>query len=65
MTDYGKKVKCALVEQEKTMSWLTTKVKEETGYSSDCAYISKIVSGKRSSPTIVKAINKILNIEED
>ena len=62
MTDYGKKVKCALVEREKTIEWLTSQVNNITGYNSDGSYISNILAGRRNSPVIVKAINKILNI---
>ena len=65
MTDYGKKVKVALIERDKTIEWLTSQVNSLTGYSSDGSYITNILAGRRKSPTIVKAINKILNIEED
>ncbi len=65
MTDYGKKVKVALIEQDKTVEWLTSQVNSITGYSSDGSYITNILAGRRKSPVIVNAINEILNIKED
>ena len=63
MTEFSKQVKHALIDQNKTLSWLTQEVKKKTGLSSDISYISKIVSGNKESQTVTKAIKEILGIE--
>lgn len=63
MTEYGKKIKIRLIELEKNQNWLIEQVKKETGLYFDDSYMYKIAHGKKATPSIVGAINKILNLE--
>lgn len=60
LTDFGKKIKCALVEMDATQDWLIAEVKNKTGLYFDSSYLSKIMTGKKRSEKVVTAINEIL-----
>ena len=62
MTDFGKVVKTALINRDKTLNWLIEQVKIETGLFFDRSYYSKIVNGKLNNEKIKAAIKKILCI---
>lgn len=63
MTEYGKAIKKKLIDMEKTQAWLIERVKEETGLYFDDSYMYKIVHGKVATPSMVNAINKILELK--
>ena len=62
MTDYGKKIKIALIKRDMTQVELMKEIKNKTGLSVDTSYMSKIMRGLRTPPRIISAINEILEI---
>ena len=62
--DFMKKVKCRLIDLEKTQKWLEEQIQEKTGLFVDSSYLSKIYRGERNAPKIVKAICEILDIPD-
>ena len=62
MTEFGKKIKIALIEQEKNQNWLIEQVREKTGLFFDSSYLFKIMHGTKNSPKVVCAIREILSI---
>jgi hypothetical protein len=62
MTEFGKKIKIALIDLEKNQNWLIEQVREKTGLYFDSSYLFKIMSGTKNSPKIINAIKEILNI---
>ena len=65
MSNFGKKVKKALIDIDKNQAWLIEEIKAKTGLYFDSSYMHKILSGKNKNPTIVGAICSILNIEKE
>lgn len=63
MTDFGKRIKIALVEKEKKQSWLIEKVKEATGLYFDSSYLCKVMNGKNNNPKIIGVITQILELD--
>lgn len=64
-TDFGLLVKTKLLgPPARTQSWLAGEICAKTGLFVDDAYISKILTGQRSAPKIVKAIREILEIQD-
>lgn len=63
VSSYGKEIKKRLVDIEKNQNWLIDQVKERTGLFFDSSYLHKIMTGSLKTPSIVAAINEILNIE--
>lgn len=62
MTDYGKKIKIALIKRDMTQVELMKEIKSKTGLTVDTSYMSKIMRGLRTPPRIISAINEILEI---
>lgn len=62
--EFFKKVKCRLIELEKTQKWLEEEITKKTGLFVDSGYLSKIYNGDRNAPKIRAAICEILGIEE-
>lgn len=62
MTDYGKKIKIALIKRDMTQVELMKEIKNKTGLTVDTSYMSKIMRGLRTPPRIISAINEILEI---
>ena len=62
MTDYGKKIKIALIKRDMTQLELIKEIKNRTGLTVDTSYMSKIMRGLRTPPRIISAINEILEI---
>ena len=62
MSDYGKRVKVALISQDRSQVWLIERVAEKTGLYFDSAYLSRVLNGKNKNPKIIGAINEILGI---
>ena len=63
LTEFGKKIKISLIEQNQTQEWLIAQVKEKTGLYFDSSYLNKIMTGKNNSPRILSAIKEILGIQ--
>ena len=63
-TEFGKKIKFALIERELTQEWLISEVKKKTGLYFDSSYLNKIMTGQNNAPKIVAAIKEILEIKE-
>ncbi len=63
ITEYGKSIKVALVQMDKTQNWLISEVAARTGLFFDSSYLHKIMTGELATPSIVKAINDILGLE--
>jgi transcriptional regulator with XRE-family HTH domain len=62
LTDYGKKIKIALIKRDMTQVELMKEIKNKTGLTVDTSYMSKIMRGLRTPPRIISAINEILEI---
>lgn len=62
ITPYGKQIKKRLVDMDQSQSWLIEQVRKKTGLYFDDSYLYKIQTGKLSTPSIVTAINEILNL---
>ena len=65
INDFGKRVKIALIEKDKTQNWLIEQVREKTGMYFDTSYISKIFNDKNQPEKIVKAIEEILELKDE
>lgn len=67
ITAYGKQIKKRLIDLGMTQTWLIEEVAQKTGLYFDRSYMCKIQSGQLATPSIVAAINEILdlNIERD
>ena len=63
-TDFGKSIKKKLVDLDLTQNWLIEQVTEKTGLFFDSSYLNKILTGKKATPKIVRAIREILELEE-
>lgn len=65
-TEFGIAVKRKLLgPPAKTQAWLAKEVSSKTGLFVDDAYISKVLTGQRSAPRIVRAIREILDLPEE
>lgn len=62
LTDYGMKVKIALLEKSQSQTWLEQEVTRRTGLYVDSSYMYRILTGQRAAPKVVCAINEILEI---
>lgn len=65
LTQYGKSVKKRLIDMGQTQAWLIDQVKEMTGLYFDRSYLSKIQTGKLSTPKIIDAIDKVLGLPKE
>lgn len=65
LTAYGKDVKKRLIDIGQSQEWLAGQVREKTGLFCDTAYLYKILIGERNPPSIVSAINEILEPEKE
>ena len=63
ITEFGKRIKIALVERDRTQNWLIDEVKNKTGLFFDSSYLYKLMTGERKSGKVVDAIKEILAIE--
>lgn len=61
-TDFGKEVKKALVDRERTGAWLVGQVRERSGMYFDDAYLSKLLSGKKRAAKLEAVIREILGL---
>lgn len=63
-TDYGKKIKIALILQDRSQQWLIHAVRERTGRYFDAAYLQKLMTGALATPGMIAAVNELLGIRE-
>ena len=64
LTDFGKRVKIALIEKGMSQEELMYRIHENTGMFVDSSYLWKIMSGKRNPPQLVDAIGAILDLQK-
>ena len=62
ITDFGKSVKFALIDEGKTLTWLSAEVTKKTGLYLDSSYMNKILTGQKNPEKIIDAIKEILEI---
>lgn len=62
MTDYGKKIKIALIQRDMKQVELMKEINKRTGLTVDDSYMSKIMRGIRTPQKIINAINEILEL---
>lgn len=62
ISEYGKEIKKRLIDLDKSQNWLIEQVKVRTGLFFDSSYMHKILTGSAETPSIISAINEILNI---
>lgn len=65
LTDFGEKVKIALIRQKKTQNWLIEQIAKETGLFIDTGYMYKILTGQRNPTAIIAAIVSILSLQDN
>ena len=63
ITPFGKQIKKRLLDIDQDQNWLIDQVSQETGLYFDRSYLHKIMTGKLSTPGVVSAIRKILDIQ--
>lgn len=63
VTDYGKSIKKRLIDIGQSQEWLISQIKDKTGLFCDGGYLYKVFTGQRSAPSIVAAINEILELD--
>lgn len=62
LTEYGVAVKKRLIDLGMSQKDLAEEVSAKTGLFVDGGYLHKILTGSRTAPKIVSAINEILDI---
>lgn len=65
LTELGKEISKRLIDIERPQAWLVDQVKEQTGLYFDDSYLYKIKTGRLSTPKIIQAIQKILDLPPD
>lgn len=60
---FGIEVKKKLIDLNQPQTWLIAEVKSKTGLYFDGRYLSKILTGKMSTPKIVESIASILELD--
>lgn len=64
ITEYGVKVKVALMKQGKTQEWLIKELSKATGQYVDSSNLNRVITGRLHSQSLIAGINKILDIED-
>jgi len=64
-TEFGKTVKKALIDRDKSINWLCTQITLNTGMYADRAYLRKIFIGDRKADKMKKVICDILELPEE
>ena len=62
---FGKEVKKALIDLDKSQEWLITEVKADTGLYFDSGYLGRILRGDAATPRIVASIKRVLNLPSE
>lgn len=65
VTEYGKQIKKRLIDIDQSQAWLIEEVKAFTGLYFDRSYLNKIMTGAKRTPSIITAINKILELDSE
>ena len=65
LTDFGVKVKKALIDKGKSQKWLIEEVRENTKLFFDSGYLQRMMTGRSTSARIKNTICEILEIEVD
>ena len=65
LTEFGKKIKFALIAMGESQKWLIGAVSNRTGLFFDQSYLRKIMIGQNNNQKIINAIATILNIETE
>ena len=65
LSEYGKKVKIALIENGISQRELIERVRAVSGLYMDSSYLHKILCGKLKTPRIVDSINAVLGLSGD
>jgi hypothetical protein len=65
MTDFGVTISKRLLDMNRTQAWLIDALRAATGQYVDTSLMHKLKTGKVKSPSLQKAIRKILDIAED
>jgi len=65
LTGFGKEIKKRLVDIGHSQIWLIEQVRGLTGLYFDSSYMFKILTGQLSTPKIVQAICKILDLPDE
>ena len=63
MTPAYKKIRSALLSQEKTIRWLVAEVSARTGRYMDAQYLYRIFNEGVNSPAVVQTVEEILKIK--
>ena len=63
-TPFGLCVKTELLRRGKSQKWLEEEVNSRNNLYMDSSYMYKILTGQRSAPKIVQAIQEILGLPE-
>lgn len=63
-TSFGLCVKIELIQRGKGQKWLEDEIRTRTGLYVDSGYLYKVLTGQRSAPKIVQAINEILDLHK-
>ena len=63
-TEFGKKIKVALINNGKTQEWLISEVKKKSKLYFDSSYLNKIMTGKNNNSKIIAVITEILQLED-
>lgn len=61
-TPFGKEVKKALIDLERTGAWLAAQIRERTGLHCDDAYLSNILSGRIRNDRVELEIRRVLDL---
>lgn len=64
-TEFGKAVKKALIDRDKTVTWLCTQIELKTGMYADSGYLRKIFIGERKAGKMKDIICDILELPEE
>lgn len=64
-SQFGKSIKKALIDMNRSQEWLIEMVRGSTGLYFDRSYLYKIMSGRLTTPKIVNCIGTILDINQE
>ena len=60
---FGRAINHALIDLEKSKSWLVEQVRGKVDLYFDSAYLSRIETGQLKTPSIINAICEVLDIQ--
>lgn len=65
LTEFGKKIKVALIERGQTQNWLIEEMRKDTGMYVDTSALHRIMTGKLNSSRLTASIRKILVLPDE